>query len=222
MIWFFSAQDCLLATNGDRPLPNFVNPGSSLKQRFRRNPIQAIISSYRFNCCGVITEWGAFVERSGEQFENGTYSISFQVWRPNSVVDNCYTKTGSNFFQNILLDTDTRGLVRETPLVSERIEVQPGDVIGFNLTNTGRKGKDNGITFAQKFNDDDYRETVWYDTGTITTGSPSCPFPVGIDGTLSSSTNVAPVISVSVCKLILLSYNISYCLALKNLSVSHK
>ena len=162
--------------------------------------MQAIITSYRFNCCGVITEWGAFVASSNE---NGYYSITFQVWRPNSRspvdTDGCYTMTSSNNFPSIILDSD--GRVRETPLASERIHVQPGDVIGFYLI--GTDSGNNGIQFAD---DDDnvipYTETVWYATSTIISGNnPSCPFPVGVEGTLSFSTNVAPLITVSVGEL---------------------
>ena len=43
-------------TAGD--LPNCVTPGSGNRLN------QAIITSYRFNCCGVVIEWRALVERS--------------------------------------------------------------------------------------------------------------------------------------------------------------
>ena len=201
-----SAQNCLLATNGNRPLPNFVRPSSTSK--FRGNPIQAIITSYRFNCCGVITQWGAFVHRGGDTF-NGTYSITFQVWRPNSPspvdTDGCYAIAGVNHFQNIVLNSNNRGLIRETSPANETIAVQPGDVIGFYLTNT-RDKEDNGIQFADEGdNADPYEdEAVWYAIGTISGSNPSCLFPVGSDRTLSLSTNLAPLITASICELLVL------------------
>ena len=151
----------------------------------------------------MITEWGAQVERSGGGHNNGVYSITFQVWRPNSPspVDNdgCYNMTGSNYFPNIVLpgDSDDR-VVRETPRAIDRIEVQPGDVIGFYLTTTTDQ-KDNGIRF-----DEDYtEESVWYATGNINSGNPTCQFPVGngIGRTLTSFTNLAPRITAAVCEL---------------------
>ena len=205
-MFLISAQDCLLATNGNRALPNFVRPGGGSEPRFVKQPIQAIITSYRFNCCGVITEWGAIVERSGGRHNNGYYTITFQVWRPNSPspvdTDGCYTMIGSNHFPNIVLDPDRA--VRETPLASERIHFQPGDVIGFYLIGTDTD--DNGIQFAgDSDNDSPYtEESVWYITTIIVPGSdPSCSFPVGSSGTLSSSTSLAPLITAAACELLI-------------------
>ena len=146
----------------------------------------------------MITEWAAQVERSGSNFNNGVYSITFQVWRPNSPspvdTDGCYTTIGSNYFPDIVLDSDRA--VRETPPASERIHVQPGDVIGFYLT-TSRDDTDSGIRF-----DEDYtEESVWYATGNIISGIPPCQFPVGNGRTLSSFTNLAPRITAAVCEL---------------------
>ena len=144
----------------------------------------------------MITEWAAHVLRSGGAHSNGVYSISFQVWRPNSPspvdVNGCYTMTGSNHFPNIVLDSDRA--VRETPLASERIHVQPGDVIGFYLTTS--RDDDNGIEFAEDYTE----ESVWYASDVIG-GNPSCQFPVGNGRTLSSSTNLAPRITAAVCEL---------------------
>ena len=147
----------------------------------------------------MITEWAASVERSGAGggHNNGFYSITFQVWRPNSpspVVDGCYNMTGSNYFPDIVLDSDRA--VRETPLASKRIHVQPGDVVGFYLT--AIENDNNGIPF-----DDDYTdESVWYATGNIiSTGNPTCQFPVGNGRTLSVFTNLAPRITAAVCEL---------------------
>ena len=145
----------------------------------------------------MITEWAASVERSGYRFRNGVYSITFQVWRPNSPspvdTDGCYNMTGSNYFPDIVLESDRA--VRETPLANERIHVQPGDVIGFYLTTTPDE-EDNGIRF-----DEDYtEESVWYASDVIG-GNHSCPFPVGNGRTLSSFTNVAPRITAAVCEL---------------------
>ncbi len=204
----FKAQQCLHATNGSRDLPNFVRPGGGNEPRFDTNPIQAIITSYRFNCCGVVTEWRAFVEKKGGGHVTA-YTIFFQVWRPNSPssVDNdsCYTMQGNNHFPSIPLGEDktiNQGIVTGIPLESERIEVQPGDVVGFYLV-TNRDKRDDGIQFASdEDNPNPYSsETVWFATGSLTPRpEAACMYPVGTSGLLSSSTNLAPLITATVCK----------------------
>ena len=200
----FKAQQCLCATNGNRDLPNFVRPGGGGEPRFRDNPIQAIITSYWFDCCGVVTEWRAFVERSGDNRRNA-YTISFQVWRPNSPspvdTDGCYTMQGTNHFPSIPLadrDTDDRGIVTGIPLESERVEVQPGDVVGFYLESSDNG--DDGIQFARDMSP--YTdERVWFATDSLTPRpEATCMYPVGTSGLLSSSTNLAPLITATVCK----------------------
>ena len=200
----FKAQQCLRATNGDRDLPSFVRRGGRGEPRFEAESIQAIITSYRFNCCGVVTQWRAFVHNSNDDHRNA-YDISFQVWRPNSPspvdTDGCYTMQGTNYFPSIPLadpDTDDRGIVTGVPLESERIEVQPGDVVGFYLESSIRI--DDGIQFARDANlyTD---ETVWFATGSLTPRpEATCMYPVGTSGLLSSSTNLAPLITATVCK----------------------
>ncbi len=76
----------------------------------------------------------------GSYFDVQPYSISFQVWRPNSPspvdTDGCYTMQGTNHFSRISLadpSTADRGIMTGVPPVNERIEVQPGDVVGFYL-----------------------------------------------------------------------------------------
>ena len=199
------AQGCLLASEGTRPLPTFVRPEEAGDaDRFTVQPIQAIITSYKFDCCGVVTEWRALVERSGgAHFTDQAYSISFQVWRPNSPspvdTDGCYTMQGTNHFSPISLGdpgTDDRGIVTGIPLESERIEVQPGDVVGFYLESS--RNKDDGILFAEEQEYDS--ESVWYATGDVTGSGQTCLFPVGPGRTLSSSTSLAPLITATVCE----------------------
>ncbi len=211
LIRFFIAQQCLRATNGDRDLPNFVRPGGSGVPRFEKNPIQAIITSYRFDCCGVVTEWRAFVLGSGgAYYRDQPYTVSFQVWRPNSPspvdTDGCYTMQGTNYFSPISLADNLsadRGIVTGVPLESERIEVQPGDVVGFYLESS--RLTSDGIQFAGHFdNPSPYiDETVWFATDSLTPYPEAiCMYPVGTSGLLSSSTSLAPLITAAVCEFI--------------------
>ncbi len=187
-----------------------MRPGGNGEPRFEANPIQAIITSYQFDCCGVVTKWRAFVEGSGgAHFREQPYTISFQVWRPNSPspvdTDGCYTMQGNNYFSPISLaddGSDDRGIVTGIPLESERIEVQPGDVVGFYLESSRENDDDDGIQFARgQDNESEYdSESVWYATGDVTSGGQTCLFPVGTGRTLSSFTSLAPLITATVCE----------------------
>ncbi len=194
--------DCLMATDGTRPLPNFVRPGGGGEPRFEVTPVQVIIPSYKFNCYGQITEWRAFVEGSGGgHFGDQPYSITFQVWRPSSPPDGQYTIVGFNDFLPIsLADPDVDNGVNQgivtgmVPLENERIEVQPGDVVGFYLESS--RNNDDGIQFS---GDNSYNgETVWFDsTSPCLALDPPCVYSA-VD--FSSMTNLAPLITVTVSK----------------------
>ncbi len=129
------------------------------------------------------------------------YTISFQVWRPNSPspvdTDGCYTMQGTNHFSPIPL---ADRIVTGVPPDSERIEVQPGDVVGFYLKSS--REDDDGIQFARdQDNESEYdSESVWYATGDVTSGGQTCLFPVGTGRTLSLFTNLAPLITATVCE----------------------
>ncbi len=69
---------------------------------------QAIITSYKFNCCGVVTEWRAFVHNSNNS-QNDPYQILFSVWRPSPVTDGCYNLIDINVFE--LFPLPPRGIL---------------------------------------------------------------------------------------------------------------
>ena len=116
--------------------------------------------------------------------------------------DECYGLVGENVFTRITLGGG--GLVSETPEPTNRITVQPGDVVGyFTFSRSNPQDRDGeGIQLDTNFRD----EAVWYHTSTdpiMGRGDPAvCPFPVGSqsDRILRSSTNAGPVFSVGVCK----------------------
>ena len=96
--------------NGLPKLKNYINIGNNTICLHH----QAIIYTYRFNCCGNITEWGADIypgERNMEQ-----YALDFQVWRPspvnNSTGNRCYSLVGNNRFKSIPL---SGGIAKATP-----------------------------------------------------------------------------------------------------------
>ena len=166
---------------------------------------QAIITSYKFRCCGNITSWQTYVEPGGNVHQ-GAYDITFQVWRPSSTVqeNGCYSMVGENRYTRISLND---GLVSVTPEPSNILSVQTGDVVGYLAVS--RKGMNDGIQLDDIDDGDDDEDdnqsvdTVWYDTVTesnlLKAGVHNC---VGTETgrILRSSTNAAPVLSVSVCK----------------------
>ena len=86
-----SQDNCLLTKNGaglppfpDRGYPE-ATPGSRIHHRN-----QAIIPSYKLNCCGNITEWGVDLNPDGT---SARFNFVFQVWRPapDVNVSGCYS-----------------------------------------------------------------------------------------------------------------------------------
>ena len=197
----FKAQQCLSATNGDTDLPNFVTPGRD-EPRFEATSLQAIITSYRFNCCGVVTQWRAIVFNSNDGHRD-VYDISFQVWRPKPPSlggnDGCYNLIGVNHFPDIQLPNDNSGILTGTPQ-NETIEVQPGDVVGFYLVNTAGH-KNDGIQFAGDVTSPYTTETVWFSTDLLAPRpEAACTYTVGTSCLLNSFTSLAPLITATVCK----------------------
>ena len=86
-----------------------------------------------------------------------------------------------------------------TPLPQEYIQFSPGDVLGFYIkeANEGERQESNGIVMRTGPDS----ESVWYASIAPTLAVPQsgdCPYPVGREGILNSSTAAAPVISISV------------------------
>ena len=170
---------------------------------------QVIIPSYRFTCCGNITEWGVDVHPAGGRFD-GVYTLHVQVWRPSPIVETtgCYSLVGENMFTSVPLTNQVATVI---PQPEDRIQIQRGDVLGFMLENTD--GADGGVVLLRdsvERDDNGYEtEEVWHaDTSNSVIGNALCPFPVGSQPgrILNTFTSAAPVISVSYSKLILACY----------------
>ena len=183
-----TAQDCLRAvSDGGDSLPSFSDP-DNMDVIVGANPIQAIVTSYEFHCCGIITGWGAYVQPGGGMHDNGAYSITFQVWRPTSTDRSRYVKVGENIFPSVTLSSSA---IQETPGPGEGLHFQPGDVVGYYLDQNA-KGHNGGLQPDASFN----QETLYYATGN--TGLQSeCVLEVGSNADLSMSTTLGPIISVS-------------------------
>ena len=195
------AQSCLKANN-ENGLPNYQGTGSGLKSVIFPLQHQAIVPSYKFQCCGTITEWAVSIASDGG---NDTMDVlSLQVWRPSSSVNEtgCYNLVGNNNFSAVSLVESE--LTSVTPLPHEQIHFQPGDVLGFYVENGQQvEYTSSGVMMLCDLNEQGDRgyetEEVWYATNLVFSNA-KCLAAVGPGRLLDSSTNVAPIISVSYSK----------------------
>ena len=114
-------------------LPLFTDPGNDVGMLDYKQ--QVLIPSYQFSCCGVVTQWGAYVQPGGSM-HTMVYTATFQVWRPDG--NGVYTMVGENaYLSPITLVANSRLLVAAT---EPFIEFQPGDVVGYYLDSTECSG----------------------------------------------------------------------------------
>jgi hypothetical protein len=100
---------------------------------------------------------------------------------------------GNNRFTSI---TPTGGVARETPSPQDYIQFRPGDVLGFYVEEA-REARDGIVILGQgNFTS----ELVWYASIAPTVATSQigdCPYSVGSNGVLDTSTQAAPVIYIS-------------------------
>ena len=192
----FIAEQCLESTN-DQSLPSFSDyeGGGDEISRFH----QAIIPSYRFQCCGNVTEWRVDVHPGGGR-DDEEYTLNLQVWRPSptlsSSISGNYNLIGNNRFTSISL---TGGAVRVTPSPQDYIQFRPGDVLGFYV----EEARDDSRGVVVLTEDSYTNEMVWY--ATISKSQIlGCPVSVGRTGKLNRMLRGAPVIEIDTCKTLLL------------------
>ena len=203
---YLPGQSCITANNrnGTTGLPTFQNYrlGSELNADVIPHLHQAIIPSYRLNCCGYIVVWGVDVSPDGTGIDR-MFTLDLQIWRPSPTVNatGCYSLVGNNRFTSVELD---RWVAVVTPLPRERIQFQPGDVLGFYVE-SARGGSGEGVVILSDLNVQDDRgyetEEVWYARNPVI-GSIGCPYPVGSTKVLNTFARAAPVISPSIRELV--------------------
>ena len=130
-----------------------------------------------------------------------TFNFILQIWRPSPTVNpDCYSLVDDHSVTSTNIGSNGR-VARVTSVPQGQLLFQPGDVLGFYVESHGnRRNDDNGVVLLNTGSHTS--ELVWFAsidiTAAQTSQSDSCPYPVGISGTLDSSTHAAPVISVSV------------------------
>ncbi len=116
----------------------------------------------------------------------GVYSVKFQIWRPSD--NNRYVKIGENSFPSVTFVAES--VINETPNVTEQLNFQPGDVVGYYLEDN--EDQNGGVQFDSNFD----LEELWYVTGNSALQD-ECLLEVGSAGDLSMSTTLGPLISIS-------------------------
>ena len=191
-----TAQDSCLKTNG-LGLPVFQGYDGGPDRRIHHQH-QAIIPSYKFNCCGNITEWGVDLSPEREN-KSKTFNFILQVWRPSPTIqtDSCYSLINDYRITSIVIN-QTGPVATVTPPPQNQLQFEPGDVLGFYVEShgSGSSDDDNGVIVLN--NGSHTSELVWHGRITsLTSQSGGCPYRVGTSGLLSTSTHAAPVISIS-------------------------
>ncbi len=182
----YTAQECVRAnSDGADSLPSFMDPGNIVSE-IGVNPIQVIIKSYEFHCCGKVGAWAAYVE-PGDNGHTNAYSIKFQIWRPTSENSASYIKIGENAFSPANL---TDSYIAATPSFYDQLDFLQGDVVGYYLEQDG--GTNGGLQYNSSFN----VEELWYATGNSDLQN-ECLLEVGNGGDLSISASLGPIISIS-------------------------
>ena len=207
----FAGQDCFRPnnTNGFPAFEDYRN-SDFLEQQIIPLHHQAIVPSYRFNCCGSIVQWGVDLDPAGGG-DNMEYDLSLQVWRPQAVdAAGCYSMVGSNTFFSIELSGgDQVAVLTPSPSSSQTqdiINFQPGDVIGFNVVRARNPDGRGVVVLLDRsvLGDRGYEtEEIWHaDTSDVVIVNPMCPFPIGTEPgrVLNTLVRAAPVISVSYSK----------------------
>ncbi len=149
------------------------------------NPVQVIIKSYQFHCCGKVGGWAAYVQPGGGNHEQRVYSLKFQIWRPSG--NNRYVKIGENSFPLVTFENSR---IEEELSNNEQLNFQPGDVVGYYLEDN--RDQSGSVQFDRNFD----REELWYATGNSALQD-ECLLEVGSAGDLSISTTLGPIISIS-------------------------
>ena len=129
------------------------------------------------------------------------FNFDLQVWRPSPTVNEtgCYSLVDHFMVTSLLSEPITvasNHVARVTPSPQDQLQFQPGDVLGFYVESQGiGTNHDNGVVLLDSGRYTS--ELVWHASVASHTVSGSCPYPVGTDGVLKTSTGAAPVISIA-------------------------
>lgn len=124
--WYINPDVCTVAN-----LPPLLNQSSSTST----TSFSAIITSYSFDCCGIVSAWGTLInEKSRTPNRAKSLILNFQVWRPQNEESCRYVLIGSNNFNSSQMTTNNNFTVNVTARNS--LGFRTNDVIGISVQNT--------------------------------------------------------------------------------------
>ena len=149
-----------------------------------------IVPQLKFDCHGTITNWHAltYFNTVDAALDAFFHDITFQLWRPSTEDNRVYSFIGSNiaqFFGNdiragrtILEDGTLLFNLTSTPPAQERLQFQPGDVIGWYI-HTGAQATDQPLSIVYRHVTSDDNAVDVFST-VISDSSLACCHPTSV------------------------------------------
>ena len=175
-----------------------------------------IAPQLRFSCHGTITSWHAltFFNTQDIAIDHLQHDITFQLWRPSAEDSRVYHFVGSNvagFVGNeirngltVLSDENKFFNLTATPPTAERLQFQPGDVIGWYI-HTSLQAIDRPLTIVYQHTTNSENAVDLLSTEITDSEQAYTPPPCDVDILCSNQTtpvpSVLPYITVEYGKL---------------------
>ena len=175
-----------------------------------------IAPQLRFNCHGTITSWHAltFFSSTDVALDHLKHVITFQLWRPSAEDSRVYDFVGSNvaeFIGNeirngltVLSDEKKFFNLTATPPTAERLQFQPGDVIGWYI-HTAIQAVDRPLTIVYQHSSSSENAVDLFSTAITDSNEAATPPPCDV-ATCSTDINlissVIPYITVEYGKVL--------------------
>ena len=177
-----------------------------------------IAPQLKFNCHGTITSWHAltFFNTAELALDHLQHDITFQLWRPSAEDSRVYDFVGSNvakFIGNeirngltVLSDEKKFFNLTATPPTAERLQFQPGDVIGWYI-HTAIQAVDRPLTIVYQHSSSSENAVDLFSTEITDSDEADTPPPCNVALCSSQTTpipSVIPYVTVEYGKAILL------------------
>jgi hypothetical protein len=177
-----------------------------------------VVPQLRFTCHGSITSWHALAHfnTADAALDILFHDITFQLWRPSADDNRIYSFVGSNVARfagheiragrTVLEDGTQFCNLTSTPPIQERLQFQPGDVIGWYI-HTGVQATDPPLTiivYSHVTSDKNVVDLFSTEISDLAHASTPPPCDVAICSTNSNTTlisSVLPYITVEYGKL---------------------
>ena len=163
-----------------------------------------IAPQLKFDCHGTITSWHAltYFNTVDAALDSLFHDITFQLWRPSTEDNRVYSFIGSNIVKfngdairtgrTVLEDGTQFFNLTSTPSAQERLQFQPGDIIGWYI-HTGVQATDQPLSIVYRHVTSDGNAVDMFNT--VITDSSHAPTPPPCDVAVCS-TNTTLISSV--------------------------